>query len=171
MHSAKKPQNPQSSSTSISGKAQTKSIVHDITRQLTTEPFEIGKNVTEQLIGNYPKAKKDDQTPLDSLSNVDLQAKKRKEARHLQAFREELEEIKQLQQKRSEGARQEKAKLGQQQIDDEQQKRQEESAPVEVMSKQKRGLMQGVKKKVTNMLDSFRFKKSRERESQKTFSN
>lgn len=157
-----------------SGKAQVQAIVQSIAKQVVSEPFEIAKSATEQVLGGVPEKKEVLGTQGLALQGYEGQndAKmQRREARHLQAFREELKEIKKLQEQRAKGIEQRKEQAEQEKQQREEQKAQEE-VPVEAPGKAKKGgMMQGAKKKVSNMLESFKFKKSRGVETQKMPSN
>ena len=169
-----RPTKASTKSTTLNGKAQAQAIAQAIAKQVAAEPVEILKTAADQLIGTSEKK----ETPgtrgvalQGQTHEPDTQNIRRKEARHIQAFREELQEIKKLQQQRTQEFRQTKQQAEQQQAQEIAEKKQTDVS-VEAPGKQKKGgMMQGVKKKVTNMLESFRNKKSRGIETQKMPSN
>ncbi|MDO8452807.1 MAG: hypothetical protein Q7S79_03590 [bacterium] len=159
--------------TTLSGKKQAQSIAQSIAKQIANEPVEILNSAADQILG-VPEKKETSGTqgvPLQGYGQEPDAAKiQRREARHLQAFREELQQIQQLKRERVQQFQQSKQQVEQQQQQLEDQK--SEGAPVEAPGKAKKGgMMQGAKKKISNMLESFKFKKQRGIETQKMPSN
>lgn len=158
----------------LGGKAQTQRLVQSIAKQIAQEPIEIVKGAAEQIIGGAPPAETPQSAPDAQASDapdVDVSKIRRREVFHMQAFREELQEIAKLQKERGQKFQQEKAQAEQTKQQEEAQKT--ETPPVEAPGKapKKGGMMRGLKNKASNMLESFKFKKQRGIETQKMPSN
>ena len=154
----------------LSGKAQAQSIAQSIAKQIANEPSEILKSAADQVWGVPQKTAQVEQGDPLFKNEPDVQKIQRREARHLQAFREELQQIQQLRRERIQNFQQGKQQAEQEKEQTEAQK--EEGAPVEVPGRaNKGGMLQGAKKKVSNMLEAFKFKKQRGIETQKMPSN
>lgn len=137
----------------LSSKSKTqhpKKAAQQIARQILQEPFEIAKTAASQIAGseqqaNAPQSQSQQQGIEAPLSQEDAVKKQRKDSSHIQAFQQELQEIKQIQAQREQERQQMRLQEEQAKKQKEEQKEQAQSTPLQIIGKVKRGILGGGK--------------------------
>lgn len=131
---------------------QDKAHLQAVIRQLTTEPTEIAKNAFDQVLGtgSYDTNPAPQPKPQEKqLTQEEVIAKQKKDAGHMQAFKQELQEIERLQKQREEERNQLRIQEEEQKRKKQEQLAVENQSIVEPVAKKVRGMFgMNMKKKV-----------------------